>query len=918
MRSRSHSYGVVVCLSALSLGSWGCEVGEAPGSSELKTKRAPEASADNGAILERDDAAVPAPSAAHAQLDDELAVDIRAVDPGLRAAYIREVQRSGGEQFHMQRRAQLITADNRDQSLEMRFDRAGVAVTTRKRADAPEVQTVVTLAGVGRAGRALAPLAIEELRHEGARVEYDRGNVLEWYVNGPLGLEQGFTFAERPEGDGRVEIALDLQGDLDPVLSEDGQRVELRAGDEVVLAVSELHVRDRDGFTLPSSLEVRQDQIILAFDDAEAAYPVEVDPLFGQLLERKTASDAQSYALYGTRVVSDGTRVAIGAPNHDRTAAGTSDGFGAVYVYERTAGVWQQTAKLTPGTAADLRGSRFGESLAIAGNVLIVGAPSYNGGRGTVFVFRRGVSWAQEARLTLASPVANDRFGASLSLAGTRLLVGASNRAVQGVSPHGNVFVYRNTSGTTWSQVAEINGPPTVLGWGSAVAQAGRFVAIGAPLTSFGSATENGLVYVYRETAAGADSWQTTTPAVLDCRPVNTGKCGASLDMGVDSSGTELVLVGEPGGYRKLSSSTPPVGDLSGNGWIYTYSGSGTAWTELRLNLAVDKADNVRARYGAVALSSRQVNGEWRIAAAVGPTAGAEGNRAVQVFERTGTTWGNPSFMTQDTSAQDGFGASVALAFDHLVVGAGTNDMAGESAGRAFFYNVGLNKGLACTSGGQCASGLCVDGVCCTTTCGGGSVSDCQACSIARGGTQNGVCTALTNPTASSITCRNASGVCDVADRCVAGNMACPEAFAPTTTQCRPAVTGGCDVADFCTGTSSACPADRFAPSSTVCRVAAAGGCDVAERCTGSSAACPANGFSGAGTVCRPVAGVCDVAEVCSGASASCPTNAFIPQSEAVICRLSVDFEWCDLSETCSGSSASCPPQQPITNPFCL
>ena len=32
----------------------------------------------------------------------------------------------------------------------------------------------------------------------GTRVEYRRGNLTEWYLNGPLGVEQGFTLAAPP------------------------------------------------------------------------------------------------------------------------------------------------------------------------------------------------------------------------------------------------------------------------------------------------------------------------------------------------------------------------------------------------------------------------------------------------------------------------------------------------------------------------------------------------------------------------------------------------------------------------------------------------------------------------------------------------------------------------------------------------
>ena len=52
--------------------------------------------------------------------------------------------------------------------------------------------------GYGR-GASLDQVAHPNLTADGGRVEYHYSNgVTEWYVNGPLGLQQGFTFESRP------------------------------------------------------------------------------------------------------------------------------------------------------------------------------------------------------------------------------------------------------------------------------------------------------------------------------------------------------------------------------------------------------------------------------------------------------------------------------------------------------------------------------------------------------------------------------------------------------------------------------------------------------------------------------------------------------------------------------------------------
>lgn len=92
-----------------------------------------------------------------------------------------------------------------------------------------------------------------------------------------------------------------------------------------------------------------------------------------------------------------------------------------------------------------------------------------------------------------------------------------------------------------------------------------------------------------------------------------------------------------------------------------------------------------------------------------------------------------------------------------------------------------VGQGEPCVSNAQCDSGACVDGVCCESECAGGT-SDCLACSIAAGGSANGLCTP-----------RVANTVCRVGD--------------PIT----------CNGTEVCDGVSSACPPDGPSPDGTPC-----------------------------------------------------------------------------------------------------
>ncbi|MBY0279649.1 hypothetical protein K2Z84_30310 [Candidatus Binatia bacterium] len=109
-------------------------------------------------------------------------------------------------------------------------------------------------------------------------------------------------------------------------------------------------------------------------------------------------------------------------------------------------------------------------------------------------------------------------------------------------------------------------------------------------------------------------------------------------------------------------------------------------------------------------------------------------------------------------------------------------------------------NGDVCSAGSECESGSCIDGVCCNTACGDGDASDCQACSIAAGGTADGTCTLLSSATV----CRASEGECDAAETCNGSSPSCPaDVPAPAGTACSAddtaCTTDVCDGSGACT-----------------------------------------------------------------------------------------------------------------------
>jgi len=182
---------------------------------------------------------------------------------------------------------------------------------------------------------------------------------------------------------------------------------------------------------------------------------------------------------------------------------------------------------------------------------------------------------------------------------------------------------------------------------------------------------------------------------------------------------------------------------------------------------------------------------------------------------------------------------------------------------------------------------------CATKTCNDNDPCTTDACQVQ--GTE-GVC--VFTPGNAGTVCREAAGVCDVADHCDGIHAGCDDLKLPGTSICRPS-TGQCDAAESCTGSSNNCPADGFSPSTTTCTGTSNGGaCDGTDSCDGSGHC--VDGYKPATTTCRASTGACDVAESCTGSSGACPVDGFQPSTTT--CTGTSNGGACDASDSCDGA----------------
>jgi drug/metabolite transporter superfamily protein YnfA len=196
-------------------------------------------------------------------------------------------------------------------------------------------------------------------------------------------------------------------------------------------------------------------------------------------------------------VAISGTRVVVGARYDD---TGATDA-GSAYVYD-LAGATPTVPVLMLTNPSPAPDDRFGSSVAISGTRVVIGTPRDGTGAaeaGSAYVYDLASVSPIVPIVTLGSPTpaASGQFGYSVAISGTRVVVGA-NQDDTGTTYAGSAYVYDLASATPTVPVATLNNPsPAASDWfGYSVAVSGTRVVVGAILNDTGAA-DAGSAYVY-------------------------------------------------------------------------------------------------------------------------------------------------------------------------------------------------------------------------------------------------------------------------------------------------------------------------------------------------------------------------------------------------------------------------------------
>ena len=186
-----------------------------------------------------------------------------------------------------------------------------------------------------------------------------------------------------------------------------------------------------------------------------------------------------------------------------------------------------------PGRSND---DRFGASVDVAGDIIVIGAPGEDTGAtdaGMVYVYERAAdgSISLVQQLQANDPADSTSFGGAVATDGDTLVVGAPDAQFSGTDS-GAVYIFER-SGATWTQVAKVGptGAQSGAGFGFAVDVDGDVIAVGEPLGDHGSSNNGGL-YVFEKSGG---TWGPTSGAVLTHSNTNNGDF-FGVDVEVDST----------------------------------------------------------------------------------------------------------------------------------------------------------------------------------------------------------------------------------------------------------------------------------------------------------------------------------------------------------------------------------------------
>ena len=240
---------------------------------------------------------------------------------------------------------------------------------------------------------------------------------------------------------------------------------------------------------------------------------------------------------FGTSLDIEGNIVLVGSDLYD----GIWNDMGSAYLFARDQGGFGNWGLLKQLTADSPNPSEwFGHSVDLAQDHVIVGAYNWEfmQDTGSAYIFARdfgGIgNWGQVKKLEAFDGEIEDRYGISVAINGSFAAVGADGDD----NATGSVYLYQN-GGNQWGFLKKIIAPDadSIQGFGSEVVLSDLILAIGAPGDNNFKGINKGAVYIYYKDMGGENNWGFVKKVVS-----STGtSSGGAFGVGLSIDGTSIV-----------------------------------------------------------------------------------------------------------------------------------------------------------------------------------------------------------------------------------------------------------------------------------------------------------------------------------------------------------------------------------------
>lgn len=381
------------------------------------------------------------------------------------------------------------------------------------------------------------------------------------------------------------------------------------------------------------------------------------------------AADGNPQAWLGSAVAISGDFALVGAKN--ATVKGRQSQ-GAVYVYRKVKGAWQQIDKLTALDGAT--GDQFGTSVALFGELAIITAPfaAVNGKtwQGAAYAFAVGSQGGKQTqKLVLSSGRALQTLGMVVCMNSTWAFISAGGANHGGTIIPYQVFAFKYAqtgSSKGWSEHSTLNCPDQedpASAFGASLAVLDKTLLIGSRTASPNGLPGQGMAYAY--TLADSGNW------VLGTRLIAPD--GAARD-------NFGVSVGLAPGQAFVGAFGATINGNVSQGAVYRFVLAKGQWS---------LAQKISAKEGTASNLFGASIAIWKNTLLVGAYAVDVYRGAAYVFAPQKGVWRQTKTLeASDGSERDVFGYYATLSETDALIGAYGASIVSDRQGAAYFFAV--------------------------------------------------------------------------------------------------------------------------------------------------------------------------------------------------------------------------------------